>query len=414
MCRICLECEEKNKIPKPHLCPRNYSGSSKAMEADAALEAILFLTEASHGTAVVGYIVADDDSFMKSYLKHKIPVHPKGCLPKELPEPDFFADPTHRTKVIAKPFFALTSQGKSKTECTSVDAARIKRRWGHIIKMYRLSPFKRMKQAVKSVLEHLFDDHKYCGVKWCIVLREQQQNKTNISPSFDPVGPGKRFYLPPSPKRSPPPARSSNTPKINISTSNPAGPEEHSSRPPSPKCSSPPAKSPNTPESYTMKHPEGNKEKLKKRRKGYYRLNEKHSKLYNEMKTISRQLTTDDKIRECMHPYDSQINEAMDVSVAKYARKDRTYCTTMSLTNRVMIAMGVNNLGYYRYWNRVFESLKIDMSPALKHHLQQKDKTEEKKRKYDAQPKRKKKRARHQYEKMQNELKKQIEDKKKR
>ena len=107
------------------------------------------------------------------------------------------------------------------------------------------------------------------------------------------------------------------------------------------------------------------------------------------MKTIYRRLTSDEKIKECMHPYDSQLNEALNVAVGKYARKGRTYCTTMSLSNRVMIAMGVHNAGYHKYWSRVFESLSLDMSPALKHHLEQKDNTKDKKRKYEALPLRK-------------------------
>ena len=131
------------------------------------------------------------------------------------------------------------------------------------------------------------------------------------------------------------------------------------------------------------------------------------------MKTIFKRLASDEKIKECMHPYDLQINEAMNMAVNKYARKGRTYCTTMSLTNRVMIAMGVHNEGYSKFWTRVFESLALDMSPALKHHLEQKDAVKSRKRKYEALPARKKKRARYQYEKMHKELRKQIDDAKK-
>ena len=38
MCATCFETEHANKEAAPHVCPRNYSGSSKGMEADAALE----------------------------------------------------------------------------------------------------------------------------------------------------------------------------------------------------------------------------------------------------------------------------------------------------------------------------------------------------------------------------------------
>ena len=65
------------------------------------------------------------------------------------------------------------------------------------------------------------------------------------------------------------------------------------------------------------------------------------------MKPIWMKLTTDEKLYECMHTENSQRNEATNTSVAKYARKGRTYCATMSLTNRVMLAMGTQSLGYY-------------------------------------------------------------------
>ena len=209
MCRTCLLAEESESTPKPHRCPRNYSGSSKAMEADAALQAYQFLHDASKGTMTLGHIIADDDSSMRSYLRHRSLFHPKGALPLELPEPRWLADPTHRTKVVAKPFFSLAATGKSNTDCTPVDAARIKRWWGHMIKMYRGAPFKRLKQAVDSVLEHLFDDHKYCDIKWCKVLRERQaqQEQHENSPPSDPAGTIGRYDHPPLPKHPLPPAR---------------------------------------------------------------------------------------------------------------------------------------------------------------------------------------------------------------
>ena len=75
-----------------------------------------------------------------------------------------------------------------------------------------------------------------------------------------------------------------------------------------------------------------------------------------------------------------------------------------------MISMGVHNLGYYTFWSRVFEKLRIEMSPALMRHLRQKDWKKVRKRKYETTPERKNKRAKRNHEKMKLELKKQIED----
>ena len=36
MCRVCNSAEENGEEPPDHVCPKNYDGSSKTMEADAA------------------------------------------------------------------------------------------------------------------------------------------------------------------------------------------------------------------------------------------------------------------------------------------------------------------------------------------------------------------------------------------
>ena len=393
------------------------------MEADAALAAYEDLHRMPNGTITIGHIIADDDSSMRSLLKHPTMYHRKGALPEDLPEPEWLADPTHRTKVMAKPFYALAGLGKNESECTNVDATRIKIWWGYMIKYYRDHPIEEVRRAAKSILEHLFDDHTYCDPKWCKPLRDAQtKQKTNDSPSFeggfasrppahanppyptstvadspalsslasDAAGPGRRASPPPLPTRPPPPATSDAPATTDAPASSDANsdPAISDANPPSPQAA-----------------PEN-----EKREKGYYRCKVRHRKLYEQMKQIWDRLTTDERLKECMHLFDSQINEALNTAVGKYARKGRTYCTTMSLTNRVMIAMGVHNLGYLKFWYRVFDALKLHMSPALRHHLQQKDSKKTKKRKYESSPERKRKRMKGTHEKMRKELEKQIKD----
>jgi len=66
-------------------------------------------------------IVADDDSSMRALLRHP-DNNPKGKLPLEIPEPEWLTDPSHRTKVVAKPFYALASLPKKQSTCTNIDA----------------------------------------------------------------------------------------------------------------------------------------------------------------------------------------------------------------------------------------------------------------------------------------------------
>ena len=57
---------------------------------------------------VIVTICSDDDSVMHAYLQHASN-HRDGKLPTWIREPEFFADPTHRIKVVAKKFNALAT-----------------------------------------------------------------------------------------------------------------------------------------------------------------------------------------------------------------------------------------------------------------------------------------------------------------
>ena len=181
---------KKKKEPVEHECVQNYDGSSKGMEAHAALE----LTKEAkiRRGFIVGCIVADDDSSMKALVRHsyterqandpnyKWPrLRPKkpgtlgsklrdtGKLPLEVPEPTWLADPTHRTKVVASRFFGLKSKGK-KESCGigAADCLRLKLYWGFMVKQNRTKTLEEFELAALAPLEHLFDNHKHCG-EWC-------------------------------------------------------------------------------------------------------------------------------------------------------------------------------------------------------------------------------------------------------
>ena len=101
-CSICDVAIALGEEPQDHEdCPRNYrTGSSKAMEASAALD----LVKQFHALGIdIESVVSDDDSTMRAHLTHD----GKGKLPPHTPVLSFLADPSHRTKVISAPIFAL-------------------------------------------------------------------------------------------------------------------------------------------------------------------------------------------------------------------------------------------------------------------------------------------------------------------
>ena len=68
------------------------------------------------------------------------------------------------------------------------------------------------------------------------------------------------------------------------------------------------------------------------------------------MVTVAPYIVTDN-LDILMHKWFTQLNEAMNNSVAAYAPKIKNFSGTLSLKTRVGIAAGGLALGYYSFWN---------------------------------------------------------------
>ena len=90
------------------------------MEVDATLQFYKTLFNDNDKTVILKAIVADDDSCMRVLLRHPDNNH-KGKLPLEIPEPEWLADPSNRTNIVAKSFYLLVSLPRSQSTCTNVD-----------------------------------------------------------------------------------------------------------------------------------------------------------------------------------------------------------------------------------------------------------------------------------------------------
>eukprot|EP00978_Attheya_sp_CCMP212_P000038 scaffold106_cov71-Attheya_sp.AAC.1 len=156
--KVCSKCTRAKKDMKEaifHECPKNFDGSSKAMESEAILK---MTKDAINEGYAIEFIVADDDSTMKSILRYswdelisagkmRKEDYPRyenggkkkdyGRLPLNYLLPHFLADPGHRQKCVAKPIFGLAKASAAKSEATMVDALRIKKYWGYMIKQNR-------------------------------------------------------------------------------------------------------------------------------------------------------------------------------------------------------------------------------------------------------------------------------------
>ena len=87
----------------------------------------------------------------------------------------------------------------------------------------------------------------------------------------------------------------------------------------------------------------------------------KDKELYTQIWKAYQPFATPSRLIELLHEFDTKKNESMNASITKYAQKKKTYRITISLTNRVMISIGINNFGEEKYWRRVYNELDISM-----------------------------------------------------
>ena len=121
MLKKCIICRNANKHGMPahkHKCTINWTGTSGAMESGVALGMVKKLFEDYEGRLFIEYIVSDDDSSMRSHLRH---IDDGGKLPPNVPQPTFLADPSHRIKTMCSPIYKMITDTKDPSKCKKID-----------------------------------------------------------------------------------------------------------------------------------------------------------------------------------------------------------------------------------------------------------------------------------------------------
>jgi hypothetical protein len=108
------------------------------------------------------------------------------------------------------------------------------------------------------------------------------------------------------------------------------------------------------------------KKQGKNMEKGRYRCKEKNAKLYAQLTDIAAPYMTEKMLAEANHPYDTQMNEALNNSVAKLAPKNKVFGTSMSLTSRIAVVAGIQIYGWLVFYSKVFAKLGIIMPEVTK------------------------------------------------
>jgi hypothetical protein len=106
----------------------------------------------------------------------------------------------------------------------------------------------------------------------------------------------------------------------------------------------------------------------------YYRSKTKDAALYTILsEKIMARFITLERLKEVGHSMDTQVNESFNNTVAWIAPKNKVYCGTQSLMNRLSVAIGINKLGLETFYKRLYKMLGISMTNNINHFLQVKD-----------------------------------------
>ena len=344
LCRVCDEAKRLSKkttkpseTPKdlsirPHRCSKNYEGSSKGMEAQAAVICVKNFYVASATTngceaAFIDVTISDDDSSTwanlqqsltmlleqrnKDLISQGLPAETKKewvdwpktkrGVPKkdygqftldELPSRQNLADPNHRAKVLGKHLYPLTSvpvsSGKQITKAT---AERFKVNFNRAIHQYRGKSDTEMRNGLLATLEHEFGNHEHCSNDWCKFL--------------------------------------------NAKTS-------------------------------------GEREQLQSR---WWSKNDSAT-LYAALNRVYMDFLTPERIRQMNHKHDTQKNESMNKKIARVCPKSTTFSKSMVLSDRVAWVVMEDSLGGCVAVEELFNRLGITpLPPTLKDYYTKNDKT---------------------------------------
>ena len=144
----------------------------------------------------------------------------------------------------------------------------------------------------------------------------------------------------------------------------------------------------------------------------YFRSKVESPKLYEQITKAIAPYLTDTNLKMLAHPWSTQLNEAMNNSVSSYAPKTKNFSGTMSLKTRVGVAAGIQAIGYYGFWKRVFDELDLPLDTAFEHSLKMRDRKKESKRKRQRSTDGKLKQRRKDFAKMDQIHKEQMNDRK--
>ena len=324
VCRICQMARVKGKEVQTHNCAQNYSSekSSKSMESDAILH--ICKNSVNRGF-IIGTIISDDDSNMRATLKHKNNINKSGRLPVSFCVTLFLIFSLNCILIIM--FIIVLSQNNLPEPTFLADPTHRVKVFANWV--YKLATAKMSISKVKK--SHAERLKKYWGsfikqTRWTNLDNMREASKAPLEHLFN-----NHVF-----------------------------------------CE----------EKWCMCLKAQKEGKVYVSRDGPFLCKVANKEEYEQLKKITDQFSTDQRLLESMHGGDTQANESLNMTLSYYAPKTINYSQTPSLTYRVAINVGLHTTTYTRFWCGVFQSLGIRPCNHFKRYLERKDIARERARKY--------------------------------
>jgi hypothetical protein len=360
LCGLCEAAKKGGFPPNFHRCVANFVGHSKSMEAISTVEMAVRLydkkaTTGGH-TVWVNWHLTDDDTSCRANMKTFTKKSERGKLPARVTPPSFFyTDPTHRTRIFGKDLWQLVDKWHFK----SGNAERLKRFYGYALKQYHNEPIPSFVMRMLAVIEHPFNNHMFCDSKWCRYTKRKKKDEEEEPPNPQ-VDQWQTPFLDENDIElsSQSPDCDNNT--ISLTSNNEVSPRA------------------------TLVKIEPGTENEKTEEKGEHEVclfwnKAVNQELYMALLAVIGRHTHPNKLRQLLHEFTSQKNEALNSSIAKLAPKDLTLSKTPTLGYRVAIVVGVDSIGWLEFCRRVFKEIdqSISLTPSLTEFLKVRQKRKE-------------------------------------
>ena len=164
-CAVCQSAQRSGREVRAHDCRCNWSGSSKAMEPDVAVE--LANNAGKHG-AQISILVGDDDSStikkVRESVQHDV---------------DKWSDTVHAKRSMASSLYSLQAKHKGVLSNKVIDY--LLKCFGYALKQNK-DNVEGLKASLKSIVPHAFGHHENCSSSWCGYLNNPSTYNHNSLP----------------------------------------------------------------------------------------------------------------------------------------------------------------------------------------------------------------------------------------